>query len=58
MACDAQKQAVIAQNALVKEIMAATNNTANTMRSQLQTLTAELAILETRYNEYRTCMGG
>lgn len=46
------------QQNLVNEIMTATNNTANVMRSQLQTLTTELAILETRYNELRTCLGG
>ena len=58
MACEAQKQAVTTQQNLVNEIMTATNNTANVMRSQLQTLTTELAILETRYNELRTCLGG
>lgn len=58
MACEAQKQAVTNQQNLVNEIMTATNNTANVMRSQLQTLTTELAILETRYNELRTCLGG
>ncbi len=58
MACEAQKQALKSQQHLVKEIMTATNNTANVMQSQLQTLTAELAILETRSNELRTCLGG
>jgi len=58
MACEAQKQAVTAQQALVNEIMAAVVITKNQLNSQLQTLNTELAILNTRYNELRTCLGG
>ena len=58
MACDAQKQAVTNQQNLVNEIMAAVVVTKNQLNSQLQTLNTELAILNTRYNELRTCLGG
>jgi len=58
MACDAQKQAVTDQQNLVNEIMAAVVITKNQLNSQLQTLNTELAILNTRHNELRTCLGG
>ena len=58
MACEAQKQAVTAQQNLVNEIMAEVVATKNRLNSQLQTMSTELAILNTRYEELRTCLGG
>ena len=58
MACEAQNQAVTAQQNLINEIMAEVVTTKNQLNSQLQTLNTELAILNTQYNELRTCLGG
>ena len=47
-----------AQQDVVKTIMAAVVITKNQLNSQLQTMNTELALLQTRYEELRTCLGG